>query len=401
MANKLKKKKSQQPDPDKLKPEKEETLQVKQLVKDERIKKIAGALCLVLAFFLFIAFLSYLFTWQEDQDKVFKGGASFLFADDVKVANLLGRVGAWTSHIFIYNGFGLASFLICSLFFVIGVNLLFSKKIYSLKRNLRYVLAGIIFFSVTLSFISPSHSFAWGGAAGDLINNWLQRFLGWIGTAVTLSVAGLAYFIWRFNPVFNVPQRKPKLVASSLIGQATLTIDTDEKIGEDPGNFLKQGNGKMMTPPSVESNPVNEFKFVEKEELVGEPVGTLVSPKFDQPIVPTIPIAPSKAALQKSVDLELEINPSHEEEEEEILEAEEEELPIKKVEDLQPYEPTLDLRDYKYPSLELLENFGSEKIVQDPAELEANKNQIISTLANYDIAIQKISATVGPTVTLY
>jgi len=68
---------------------------------------------------------------------------------------------------------------------------------------------------------------------------------------------------------------------------------------------------------------------------------------------------------------------------------------------IEPYEPTLDLRDYKSPSLDLLETHGSEKIVQDAYELEANKNQIINTLKNYDIAIQKISATVGPTVTLY
>jgi S-DNA-T family DNA segregation ATPase FtsK/SpoIIIE len=66
-----------------------------------------------------------------------------------------------------------------------------------------------------------------------------------------------------------------------------------------------------------------------------------------------------------------------------------------------PYDPILDLRDYQYPKLELLEAHGSEKIVQDPNELETNKNQIINTLKNYDILIQKISATVGPTVTLY
>jgi len=71
------------------------------------------------------------------------------------------------------------------------------------------------------------------------------------------------------------------------------------------------------------------------------------------------------------------------------------------VENLPPYEPTLDLRDYKYPGLDLLETHGSEKIIQDPAELETNKNQIIATLRNYSIEIQKISATVGPTVTLY
>ena len=66
-----------------------------------------------------------------------------------------------------------------------------------------------------------------------------------------------------------------------------------------------------------------------------------------------------------------------------------------------PYDPILDLRDYKYPVLDLLANHGSDKIVQDANELENNKNQIISTLRNYDIEIQKIYATVGPTVTLY
>jgi S-DNA-T family DNA segregation ATPase FtsK/SpoIIIE len=65
------------------------------------------------------------------------------------------------------------------------------------------------------------------------------------------------------------------------------------------------------------------------------------------------------------------------------------------------YDTTLDLKSYKYPSINLLETHGSEKIVHDPQELETHKNQIIATLKNYDIAIQKIQATVGPTVTLY
>ena len=67
----------------------------------------------------------------------------------------------------------------------------------------------------------------------------------------------------------------------------------------------------------------------------------------------------------------------------------------------QPYDPILDLRNYKFPTIDLLETHGSEKIVQDVTELETNKNQIINTLKNYDIEIQKIYATVGPTVTLY
>ena len=403
MANKLKKKKSQQPDPDKLKPEKEESVQVKQLVKDERTHKIAGTICIVLAIFLFIAFISYLFTWQEDQDKVLKGGFSFLFSDDIKVANLLGRLGAWAAHLFIYNGFGLASFLICSFFFVFGANLLFARRLFSVKRNLRYVLAGLLFFSVAFAFVSPSNTFPWGGAVGDMINEWLQRFLGWVGTAVLLSVAGLAYFIWRFNPIFNLPARKSKTVAPELATETVIASDDGEGPllveKESQRNYLKSEGGIIVIPPQTDTSKHahHEFNVVEKNEVL---------PEKPEPILPNIepveekkPLVSMDSKLTKSkqngVDLELEINPSHEEKEEET----EEDKP--KIEELQPYEPTLDLRDYKYPSLELLENFGSEKIVQDPAELEANKNQIINTLKNYDIAIHKISATVGPTVTLY
>ena len=78
MANKLKSKKSQAPDPEKLKTETEEKLPVKDLVKDERTHKIVGATLMLLAFFLFVAFVSYLFTWEKDASMVFNRGAAIL-----------------------------------------------------------------------------------------------------------------------------------------------------------------------------------------------------------------------------------------------------------------------------------------------------------------------------------
>ncbi len=402
MANKLKKRKTQQPDPDKLKPEKEETVQVKHLVKDERTHKIAGAILLVLALFLFIAFTSYLFTWQRDQDKVIKGGINVLFDDDVKVDNLLGRLGAWISHLFIYNGFGLASFFICSFFFVLGANLLFAKKLFSIKRNLRYVVAGIFYFSVAFAFLTPANTFPWGGALGEMINNWMQRFLGFIGTAVVLGVAGLAYFIWRFNPVFSIPSKKKSKVdqevpLDTIEGFGT-TENTSvvETLPEKHGNMLKSEGGIIVIHPtdSGRKPQVEELKMVEKELIEPEPLKKVEevqkTPQEQSSTNKTKPeISKSNGQL-----IELEIKPVH-------IEKEEVNEDGVVVEVLPPYEPTLDLRDYKYPSLDLLENHGTDKIVQDAAELEANKNQIINTLKNYDIAIQKISATVGPTVTLY
>ncbi|MBI1782180.1 MAG: DNA translocase FtsK 4TM domain-containing protein, partial [Sphingobacteriales bacterium] len=115
-----------------LKQEKQESVTVKELVKDERTHKIMGTVLLLISFFLFIAFVSYCFTWKQDQDKVLGKGVSFLFGKEETVANLLGRLGAWFSHLFIYRGFGVASFLFCTFFFVAGVNLLLGKKIFSL-----------------------------------------------------------------------------------------------------------------------------------------------------------------------------------------------------------------------------------------------------------------------------
>ena len=407
MANKLKSRKSQQPEPGKLKPEKEETVQVKHLVKDERTHKIVGALLIALGAFLLIAFVSYLFTWQEDQDKVFNNGAGVLFSNDVKVANLVGWLGAWTSHFFIYNGFGLASFLLCSLFFVIGINLLLKRKYFSIARNLRYVLTGLLFFSVAFAFLLPAEDFPWGGAVGNLASAWLVKMLGWTGTAVLLSLAGLAWFIWRFNPVFSLPEKKAKLETietDTTDGTVIPAVAVTEPVTSQPEkNYLKSEGGVVVIPPPVDGNKngLNDFKVIEKEEqsipaTVQEPlpVNTIPTPE------PTPKITePVKPIAQRSnlPDLELEIKPVLDEvDENEIIVDETTAVP-----ELPPYEPTLDLVNYKYPSLDLLENHGSEKIIQDPAELETNKNQIINTLKNYDIDIQKISATVGPTVTLY
>jgi DNA segregation ATPase FtsK/SpoIIIE, S-DNA-T family len=100
MANRLKtNKRSSKPATDQLKPEKEEQVTMRQLVKDERTHKIAGTFCLLLASFLFIAFSSYVFTWREDQDKVLNHGASILLpSGNIKTNNLLGNIGAYISH---------------------------------------------------------------------------------------------------------------------------------------------------------------------------------------------------------------------------------------------------------------------------------------------------------------
>lgn len=392
MANRLKSSKSQRSDPDKLRPEKEEKVSMKELVKDERTHKIVGVLLLLACIFLFTSFSSYLFTWAEDQSAV-KNGSLFFPDKNTKIENVLGMLGAWVSHQFFFNGFGLSSFLFCVLFFVAGVNMITGRKVFVFKRHLRYVVAGVIYFSVLLAFIGKSSAFPWGGAFGNMSVSWLNSFLGWFGTAALLLVAGIAYFIWRFNPVIKVPERKPE-PAKSLVDEVEAVIEEKE---QPKKNRLKK-NSPVIPPPAEEEEGLLDLTLIEKDEeppVIStipalDPVTTGQMDIIEEPVKPE----PARKNGKNTPDPELVINEVQEKAGEDD---DEEQAPV----DMEPYEPTLDLRDYKYPGLDLLELHGSEKIIHDPNELEANKNQIINTLKNYDILIQKISATVGPTVTLY
>jgi S-DNA-T family DNA segregation ATPase FtsK/SpoIIIE len=425
MANKLKGSSGKKPadKPKKaatdLKPEKEEKIDLKKLAKDERTWKIVGAVFILVALFLFISFISYFFTWKEDQDKVFKGASSILFDSNIKVANLLGRLGAFISHFFIYEGFGIASLFICTFFFVAGVNLLFRKKIFSIWRNLRYVIIGMLVISVSLAFLFSGSEFSFGGGVGKMISKWLISMLGTIGTASLLMVAFLAYIIWQFNPVFKLPKRKiaaegEKIKEDEESEKSVFAVKTIHDMyaetKNEKKNYLKDNSGIQISSykENDEKNPLHDFKVIEKDEPmdVGEVFeDTAVTKEVVADILHQHDMAPVDDKIRLSEEKKENKIEHAEELELEIKTGSAEEEPIestkKEYEDLPPYEPTLDLRDYKYPGLELLETYGSEKIIQDPAELEANKNQIINTLKNYDIAIQKISATIGPTVTLY
>ena len=414
MANSLRKKTPPPPDPEKLTEDKEAQVTVTEVVKDERTLKILGAVSLLLTIFLFVSFTSYLFTWQEDQDKVHQFGIKIFATDDVHVNNLLGVLGAYVAHLLIYKGFGLASYLLCTSFFVIGMNLLFDKKIFSLFRNLKYVLTGLLVLSMSLSFASRGSDFAWGGAVGELLNEWCIRWIGTMGTGAILLLAVFCYIIWRFNPVFRLPKWDfTKKQKTEITDSLPLTEDTEEPVfqewdtasgegailmieeTEEPvsqNKMKNEGKGVVVIMPASETeapNPMNEFDVVEKEDLPdNQPISVEMEPEVLTPVKPIV----TKSALS---DLELEIKetPVNDEEEIDIAET------VGKLNT--KYDATLDLKDYKYPTLDLLDLHGSEKIVHDPQELETNKNQIIATLKNYDIAIQRIAATVGPTVTLY
>ena len=402
MANTLKSKKQPKISEENLNPDKEADVSVTEMVKDERTSKIMGGISLLMTLFLFVAFTSYLFTWQDDQDMVQLWRTHLFTINDLKVNNLMGYIGAFVAYQVMFNGFGLAAYLFCSFFFVLGVNLFFTKPIFSLWRNIRYVILGLLVISTCLAFVTAGAHFSWGGALGEYSSSWLIKWVGSFGTSALLLVAGFSYFIWRFNPIFNVPSFNflvPKKKDPTYEGDDI--VDTDETAVKQEWD-LNAAEG-----PNLGANKLNNESFDElslESEKVEEPqaLSAALTPTLidtEEPVIVNEVIETPAPAVEKIniedfngellEDLDLEIKPV----------AKEVIVPVGSI--ATAYDATLDLKNYKYPTINLLETHGSEKIVQDPEELETHKNQIIATLKNYDIAIQRIAATVGPTVTLY
>jgi S-DNA-T family DNA segregation ATPase FtsK/SpoIIIE len=426
-SNNSKKEKETDKDPTlrDFKKEPEAQLDLIALLKDERTWKIVGISFIIHSLFLFISFASYLFTWQEDQ-AIAQQGLSALWEDDKPALNWLGRLGAVVAHFFFFKAFGLASFLVCTFFFVVGVNLLFRQRVFSIWRNLKYVTIGVTVLSVSLSYIFRSSDFSFGGGVGELIKVEMEELFGVVGTGAILFLTALAYIIWQFNPTLKWPVRKP---IEEAVGDDTAPALEESIEKEEQNQFVPLTAGQTLNDlyaAGVRPNQLKEESTMlnpPTEETESVPLGLVehVLPVTTEEVpvadleTTSVTSSPEPTPEEESSDLEMpekevvappiEILPPAEDGD---LELEIKTVPNPIVEEaeaipenLPPYEPTLDLSKYKYPTLQLLEQHGSEKILHDPIELESNKTQIINTLRNYAIEIQKISATVGPTVTLY
>jgi len=418
--------------------EKEESIDLKALVRDERTWKIVGVSMVFFSLFLLVSFVSYLSNWQADASVV-SAGSSALFQDQ-SVQNAAGILGALAAAFFFERCFGFASFLICTFFFVVGVNLLFRRRVFSIWRNVKYVTIGMLVASVTLSFLFPESKPYGGGAVGLMLNQTLNQAIGKVGTGAVLFLSLIGYLIWQFNPQLKWPVKEPKDQAESG-NQDSIEDNPDEELESSDDKQSAAGltaagmtvnelyanrteafesaadQGPIVVQFPIEEEPEMEMTLIEREEEKDDilsPEENIQEEEAPIELTPhvsvTLPLT-SAGGMQDvrttGMDAEPDADPVESSDEEDLaLEIKTvpepiEEPVIQTKEDLKPYEPTLDLRDYKYPSLDLLEQHGSEKIIQDNNELENNKNQIISTLRNYSIEIQKISATVGPTVTLY
>lgn len=372
----------------------------------ERAIKILGLFFLVISIYFVVAFTSYLFTWQDDQSYVSaaNGGWKNLLRNEAEllqagvknpvVQNWLGKLGALLANQFIYEGFGVASFLFIAIFFIIGYRLLFKVRILSIGKALGYSFFLLVYLSLTLAFV---HGFVSDyphfleGSFGYWTNRILQAEIGNAGIGGLLGFTGLSALVIAYNIDFKLPRRHR--------GEQTEHDELSETGDGDVELFNEVRSEPVEFPLGNKESALNGDRRERlKQETVAEPL-TRNEGLSEQEFV--LPSRAERSIVENAVRAEPELTIEPTPVERPVEKSEVERKASDLVEQFGQYDPKLDLAGYKNPPLDLLENYGSGKIAVNTEELEANKNKIVETLNHYNIEIDKIKATIGPTVTLY
>ncbi len=383
----------------------------------KKVKTGVGIGLVLLSFYLFLACLSYLFTWTIDQDRVIdKSLIEFLFeSDEEPVSNWLGKFGAWTSHLMIYRWFGISSFGICFLFFISGVKVLFNITLLPIRRTYSITSLFIVWSSLFLGFFANQVNYL-GGSFGYHINRWLKLSLGGFGTFIL--IAGLLYlivvilfnpnFTEFFNRLFAKDELEPDFSPVDNVIRTSHTVTPDDI---RVVNTIKDEQIEKETKPLVFFADEDD----EDDDLSDSDLEITIK-NIETPITPTQPVFENSFEIEGDFEDEpvdhfsapsnpvSSLNSTDEEFSIEVT-PQEAEMSDDDLDDLRKeygdYDPTLDLASYVLPSIDLLKDYGKGGININKQELEDNKNRIVETLSNYKIDIARIKATVGPTVTLY
>lgn len=347
-------------------------------LKDPRTKLAVGFFLMILAVGLFLAFLSYLFTGRADHSVVESYGDSSILESGKEVSNWLGIYGALVAHQMIFRWFGLSAFFIPPYLFLVGFKVVFNRELLRIfSYSLFAVFAGLwlcLFLGYIIFVNEGGNEWSFlGGGLGFQLAQFSNGLFGW-GTFLLLILGLFVFIVFYFNitaiPLFQVKDPKP-------MGNDAFIPDPPPAYTDEKDNWVEQ----LKPEVSEESELIPEPILKTTEPIVDNRVELQIQP-VTQPVVPTTdPVF----TIEKPLELE---------EETEII-AE------KLVAEQGEYDPTLDLSLYKFPTLELLNDYDINKVGVSQDELNQNKDRIVATLVNFKIGIQSIKATIGPTVTLY
>ena len=323
----------------------------------DKFKLALGGISLSLSIIIFFSLLSYFFTGSSDHSLINSGISFATFGEEVE--NWLGVVGAILSHYLIFITFGISSFLIVPVLIVLSFRLLFNKKIYSLSKISIFSFFGIVWISSFMGFfrnVFPENVFLtnYTGGVGNNFSFFLQNLLGY-SSILILFLALFLFVVFYFNiysfKFFDKKQKSIEEEDTDIFENDDVRESLDEQVFEDDNQEMEEEVISSEDSEDLESKSTNNNENDEKK---------------------------IKLKVEKRIDEKTSSTLSSE-----------------------VYDPELDLSNYKYPKVDLLNESDNKKIQVSKEELLSNQEKIKETLRNFKIEIASMKATIGPTVTLY
>ena len=329
-----------------------------------RLTKMTGILVALLAVFTLLATVSYFFTWKADQSSL----SSAVGDISVEVSNMAGKMGYRWADLLVRRWFGLGSLAFVVILFAVSVRLLLHRWRYSMVKTTLLTVTGAMLSSFILAFVSDlsglGNAFGGGlgGECGESVVKWASVVFGNILTGFMLAFLVIVWLVLasrKFSDWLMSLGKKP--VAEPVVRQGSPTIEATEPAVRTGSSVTGTTGVAEASALRAQDSTLRQAQGAEREtpQPVAEP------PEKSMEVV-------------KGSKLSTEIK---------------KELPRINVRD--------ELPDYKFPSLELLDSYSSNRNEVSDEELVRNNNRIRNALENYKIQINDVKAIVGPTVTLY
>jgi S-DNA-T family DNA segregation ATPase FtsK/SpoIIIE len=357
-------------------------------------KIVIGSLLVLFSIALLVAFISFYLHGQADQSAV-----SQLSNRNTEVSNWLGKIGAYVADLIVYQGFGVASFLFVRLFFLTGLYLFLGMPLSKLRSTWFWDLFAMIIVSIIFGFFATSAP-ELGGVIGYEMNLLSQDYIGKTGTLLLLIFGLVIYLIFKIKlspeSIHNFIENSKKEIESKITASQEKSTGSNYNLEEYAVPIIEDDKDEELDGIHLKST-TSQFEI--NKEALKPTISSSSEINLDtlpKPIVePSAPPVHKEPTLITTSDEAFVIEKA---EEEDIVE---ENLAARLVADFGLFDPTLELSNYKFPTIDLLKEYSSGGITINQEELEENKNKIVDTLRNYKIEIAQIKATVGPSVTLY
>ena len=315
--------------------------------------------------------LSFFFSWSSDQSEI-----KTIFDSSTEIKNIGKKFGLLISYYLIYKGFGLGAILIPSLMFLIGISLTFNSGLDKILSRSIFLLLSMVWISLFSSYIFSNNIY--GGVFGYEIKSIIIEFMGDLGFISILVFGFISFLIIKFKitPVFLL-----RLVKSSI--KNYYDSRKSEEIKENLDEEINQNEDVKEEANDVQPTIQNFSKI---DQIVKKPIDLVNDDNTDlidadaDGLIDEIAIDIEKIKDEETVDKNS----------------------VDLLKKFGEFDHTLDLKSFKQPEIKLLNEHDKDgSITINQEELEENKEKIIDTLRNYKIGIEKIKATIGPTVTLY